>query len=147
MGKLAEDFKTFLLRGNLIELAVAVVIALAFTDVIKALVEDLITPLIAAIGGNPDFSALTFTVNDSIFRYGDFLNSLIAFLTIALVVFFFVIKPTNLLVARMRREPPPDPTLRKCPECLANIPSAARRCQFCGSAVEPLMLVDGPLVG
>jgi large conductance mechanosensitive channel len=139
MRNLADEFKTFLLRGNLIELAVAIVIGVAFTDVVRAVVEDLITPLIAAIGGEPDFSALSFTINGSVFKYGDFINKLVAFFTVALVIFFLVIKPANLLVARMRREPPPDPTLRKCLECLESIPSAARRCRYCTSEVEPLM--------
>jgi large conductance mechanosensitive channel len=139
MRSLADEFKTFLIRGNLIELAVAIVIGVAFTDVVKAVVEDLITPLIAAIFGKPDFGGLTFTVNDSMFKYGDFLNKLLAFFTVALVIFFLVIKPTNLLMARMRKEAPPDPTLRKCPACLESIASAATRCKFCTSEVEPTL--------
>ena len=130
---LASEFKQFLLRGNLVELAVAIVIGVAFADLVTAFVEDLITPLLAAIGGNPDFSNLTFTVNGSRFLYGDFINKAIAFLLIALVVFLFVIKPFNALVARMRREPPADPSERHCPECLNLVPIAARRCGFCTS--------------
>src|SRR5512142_9423 len=106
--KLLDEFKQFLLRGNLIELAVAVVIGAAFGDVIKALVKDLITPLIAAIGGKPDFSNLTFTVNGSRFFYGDFVNAIVSFIIIAAVIFFLVIKPVNMLVQRAHREPPPD---------------------------------------
>ena len=101
-----KEFREFILRGNLVDLAVAVVIDTAFTAVVTAMVEDLITPLIAAIGGEPDFSALTFTINESTFRYGDFINALIAFLIIAAVVFFFVIKPVNTLLSRLRTEPP-----------------------------------------
>jgi large conductance mechanosensitive channel len=126
-----DEFKKFLLRGNLVELAVAIVIGVAFTDLVTAFVEDMITPLIAAIGGEPDFSGLDFTINGSTFRYGDFVNKLISFVTIALVVFIFVIKPVNALISRMNREPPPDPTTKKCPECLSVIPVDARRCAHC----------------
>jgi large conductance mechanosensitive channel len=136
MRSLAGEFKTFLFRGNLVELAVAVVIGLAFTAVVTAMVEDLVTPLIAAVFGKPDFGGLTFTVNDSVFKYGDFLNKLINFVTVAAVIFFFVIKPLNMLMARTRKEPPADPTLRKCPRCLETIPSAATRCKFCTADVE-----------
>ncbi|HLF79145.1 MAG TPA: large conductance mechanosensitive channel protein MscL [Dehalococcoidia bacterium] len=137
MVSLLDEFKKFLLRGNLVELAVAIVLGVAFTDLVKAFVEDLITPLIAAIGGQPDFSALDFTINGSTFRYGDFLNNLISFITIAFVVFFFVIKPVNVLIARMNKEPPPDPTTKKCPECLSVIPVDARRCAHCTSELAP----------
>ena len=126
-----KDFKEFLLRGNLVELAVAVVIGVAFTAIVTALVEDLITPLLAAIGGKQDFSALTFTINDSVFRYGDFINALLSFLMIAAVVYFLVVKPVNALMARRKTEPPVDESVRECPECLSSIPSAARRCAFC----------------
>jgi large conductance mechanosensitive channel len=126
-----KEFKEFLLRGNLVELAVAVVIGVAFAALIDAFVQDLITPLLAAIGGEPDFSALTFTINDSVFRYGHFLNQLLAFLLIALVIFFFVVKPVNALMARRKTEEPVDETTRECPECLSSIPVAARRCAFC----------------
>src|SRR6266581_3082546 len=122
-----KDFKQFVLRGNMLDLAVAVVIAVAFTAVITALVTDLITPLIAAIAGSHDFSALTFTVNNSVFRYGAFLNALIAFIVIVAAVFFLVVIPINAMVQRARREPTPDPTTKKCPECLSEIPIDARR--------------------
>jgi len=135
--KMLNDFKQFLLRGNVVDLAVAVVIGAAFGAVITALVQDLLTPLIAAIGGQQDFSALDFTINDSTFRYGDFINKVITFVTIAAAVFFFVVVPINALIARSRREPPADPTTRKCPECLSEIPIDARRCAFCTSAVSP----------
>lgn len=133
--KLAQEFKAFLLRGNVVDLAVAVVIGVAFGTVVTSFVEDLITPLIAAIIGEPDFSGLTFTINSSRFFYGNFINSLISFASIAAVVYFFVITPMNALIARSRREPPADPTTRKCPECLSEIPIAARRCAFCTSEV------------
>ena len=126
-----NDFKRFLLRGNVIDLAIAVVIGAAFGAVITAFVEDLLTPLIAAIGGNQDFSRLTFTVNNSTFRYGAFINAVIAFVIIAAAVFFLVIVPLNKLIARSRKEPSPDPTTRKCPECLTEIPIAATRCSAC----------------
>jgi len=129
-----KGFKTFLLRGNVIDLAVAVVIGGAFGAVVTALVKDLITPLIAAIGGKPDFSALVFTVNGSKFPIGDFLNAVVAFLMIGAAVYFMVVAPMNALTARMHRgEAPPDPTTKKCPECLSEIPIAAKRCAFCTS--------------
>jgi large conductance mechanosensitive channel len=129
------DFKTFLLRGTMVDLAVAFVIGAAFGAVIAALVKDLITPLIAALFGKQDFSGLTFTVNQSVFRYGDFINAVVAFVLVAAAVFFFVVVPVNKLMARSRREPPPDPTTWKCPECLSLIPVGARRCAFCTSPV------------
>ena len=132
-----KDFKAFLLRGNLVDMAVGVVIGVALAAVLTALVSDLITPLIAAVGGKPDFSALSFTINKSHFLYGAFVNSLIAFVMIAAVVFFLVIKPANALVARSRSEPPADPSTRQCPECLSEIPVAARRCAFCTIEVSP----------
>jgi large conductance mechanosensitive channel len=132
MGK---DFKAFLLRGNMLDLAVAVVIGAAFGAVIAALVKDLLTPLIAAIVGKPDFAGLTFTINNSVFRYGDFFNAVISFILVAAAVFYFVVVPVNRLLARSRREPPPDPTTQKCPQCLSEIPVGARRCAFCTSEV------------
>jgi large conductance mechanosensitive channel len=131
-----KGFKQFLLRGNVLDLAVAVVIGGAFGAVVTALVKDLITPLIAAIVGKPDFSAIVFEVNGSKFMIGDFINALLAFVLVAAAVYFFVVLPVNALVARMRRgEAPPDPTSKKCPECLSEIPVAARRCAFCTSVL------------
>ena len=135
--KIIGDFKQFLLRGNVVDLAVAVVIGAAFGAVVTAMVEDLVTPFVAAIGGQQDFSALDFTINDSTFRYGDFINKVITFVVIAAVVFFFVVTPVNAIISRARREPPADPTTRKCPECLSEIPLEARRCAFCASQVSP----------
>jgi len=132
---LLQEFKAFLLRGNVVDLAVAVVIGVAFGALVTSLVEDLFTPLIAAIIGEPDFSGLTFTINGSQFFYGNFINALISFISIATVIFFFVVKPMNVLIARSRREPPADPTTKKCPECQSEIPIAARRCAFCTSEV------------
>jgi large conductance mechanosensitive channel len=126
-----RDFKAFVLRGNVLDLAVAVVLGVAFTAVVTALVTDLITPLIAAIFGSHDFSALTFTANGSVFRYGAFMNALIAFVVLAAVLFYLVVVPANALVQRARREPTPDPTTKKCPECVSEIPIDARRCAFC----------------
>jgi len=132
---MVNDFKAFLLRGNVVDLAVGVVIGLAFGAVIAAFVADLLTPLIAAIFGSHDFSALTFTINGSVFRYGDFLNAVIAFLTVAAAVFFFVVRPVNALMARRKTEPPVDETTRSCPECLSDVPVDARRCAFCTSVI------------
>ena len=126
-----KDFREFLLRGNLVDMAVGIVVGLAFAAVVSALVADLITPLIAAIGGNPNFSSLSFTVNKSHFLYGAFINALLTFLVIAAIVFFLVVKPVNMLMARRRVEPPVDESVRQCPECLSEIPVAARRCAFC----------------
>ena len=131
-----SDFKQFLLRGNMIDLAVAVVIGVAFGAVVTALVADLLTPLIAAIFGSHDFSSLTFTIHHSIFRYGAFINAVIAFVTIAAVIFFVVIRPVNALMQRARKEPTPDPTTKKCPECLSEVPVDARRCAFCTSELS-----------
>ena len=130
-----NDFKQFLLRGNVVDLAVAVVIGAAFGAVVVAPVEDLITPPIAVIFGEPDFSALDFTINDSTFRYGDFINKVISFVTIAAAVFFLVVVPVNALMQRARREPPADPTTKKCPQCLSEIPLEAGRCAFCAQPV------------
>ena len=131
-----NDFKAFILRGNVLDLAVAVVMGVAFTAVITALVEDLLTPLIAAIFGSHDFSALTFTIHKSTFKYGAFINAVLAFLLIATALFFFVVMPANALVQRARREPTPDPTTKKCPECLSEVPVDARRCAFCTSELS-----------
>jgi large conductance mechanosensitive channel len=130
---LMTEFRTFVLRGNVVDLAVGIVIGVAFGAVVQALVRDLLTPLIAAIFGQPDFGTLSFRVNRSVFRYGDFLNVAIAFVTIALAVFFFVIKPINVLTARFSHEETPEPTERKCPFCLMDVPIKARRCAFCTS--------------
>lgn len=131
-----KGFKQFLLRGNVVDLAVAVVIGGAFGAVVTALVKDLITPLIAAIGGKPDFSALQFVINGSKFPIGDFINALIAFLMVAAAIYFFIVAPMNALMARMNRgEAAPDPTTKKCPECLTEIPIAAKRCSACTSPV------------
>ena len=129
------DFKAFLLRGNVVDLAVGVVIGLAFGAVVNSLVADLITPVIAAIFGSHDFSSLTFSINGSVFRYGSFLNAVLSFTLVATAVFFFVVMPVNHLVQRARKEPTPDPTTRKCPECVSEIPIDARRCAFCTSEV------------
>lgn len=126
-----KDFKAFLLRGNLVDLAVAVVLGVAFGAVVTALVGDLVTPLIAAIGGKQDFSSLSFTINHSRFAYGDFINAVLAFVVIAAVVFFLVIKPVNALMARRKTEPPADASVRQCPHCLSDIPVAANVCAFC----------------
>jgi len=132
-----RGFKAFLLRGNVVDLAVGVVIGVAFGAVVTAFVKDLVTPLVAALFGKPDFSSLTFTINHSRFLYGDFINAVVAFLLTAAAIYFFVVTPVNALVARMNRgEAPPDPTTKKCPECLSEIPIEARRCSHC---TQPVM--------
>ena len=129
-----KGLKQFLLRGNVLDLAVAVVIGGAFGAVVTALVKDLITPLIAAIGGQPDFSAVQFEVNHSKFLVGDFINALVSFLLVGTAVYLFVVSPVNALQARINRgQPPPDPTTKQCPECLSDVPIAARRCAHCTS--------------
>ena len=131
------DFKKFILRGNVVDLAVAVVVGLAFAAVVTAFVNDLITPLIAAIFGKPNFSNLYFTLNHSKFRYGSFINALLSFLVIATVVFFAVVVPLTALMRRLNVLPKdePEPETHACPECLSDIPVAARRCAFCTSEV------------
>ncbi len=127
-----SGFKQFILRGNVVDLAVGVVIGVAFGSVVTALTKDLLTPLIAALVGKPDFSAISFTIGSTVFPVGDFINAVVSFLLIAATVYFFVVTPINALVARMRKAPvPADPTTKKCPECLNEIPIDARRCGFC----------------
>lgn len=133
---MVQEFKQFLLRGNVIDLAVAVVIGAAFTAVVNSVVADLITPLLAAIGGQPDFGEMGFTINNSLFKVGAFINALISFLIIALVLFFLVIKPVNYMIQRSRQEPPLDPTTKACPYCLNDVPLAATRCGFCTSELS-----------
>jgi large conductance mechanosensitive channel len=129
-----SGFKQFILRGNVVDLAVGVVIGAAFGGVVTAFTTDLLTPLVAALVGKPDFSAVNFTVGTAVFKLGDFLNALVAFLLVAAAVYFFVVTPINALIARTRKAPAPaDPTTKKCPECLSEIPLDARRCAFCTS--------------
>jgi large conductance mechanosensitive channel len=128
-------FRQFLLRGNVVDLAVGVVIGAAFGGVVTAFTKDLLTPLIAAIAGKPDFSAIQFTVNNSKFLLGDFSNGLLSFVIIAAAVYYFVVLPVNALVSRARQEPPADPTTKKCPECMSEIDIAAKRCAFCASSL------------
>ncbi len=130
-----KEFKTFVLRGNVVDLAIAVVIGAAFGAVVTALVKDIITPILA-IPGKTDFSALTFTIRKSHFLYGDFINTVISFLTIAAAVFFLVVKPLNALMARRKTEPEVLSTTRDCPYCLSSIPIAASRCAFCTADVS-----------
>jgi len=131
-----NGFKQFILRGNVIDMAVGVVIGAAFATVVSAFTKDLLTPLIAALVGKPDFSAISFTVNGSVFAVGDFINAAVSFLLVAAAVYFFVVTPINALVSRMRKAPTPaDPTTKKCAECLSEIPLDARRCAHCAQPV------------
>jgi large conductance mechanosensitive channel len=133
---LLKEFKQFILRGNVVDLAVAVVIGTAFGAVVAAFIADIVTPLIAAIFGKPNFASLSFTINNSTFLYGDFINAVITFVSIAAAIFFFVVKPLNVLEARRAAgEPVESPTTKACPECLSDIPIAAKRCAFCTSEV------------
>jgi large conductance mechanosensitive channel len=129
-----SGFKKFLLRGNLVDLAVAVVIGAAFGTLVTALTKDFITPLLAAIGGKPDFSTLHFTVNKSTFFYGDFINALIAFVILAAVIYFFVVVPVGKLLERYKPTPEEPTPVKDCPQCLSSIPAAAKKCAFCTSA-------------
>jgi large conductance mechanosensitive channel len=135
---LVGEFKDFILRGNVLDLAIAVVIGAAFGAVVTALVKDLLTPVVAAVFGEPDFSAINFKINNSKFLVGDFINQVIAFISVAAAVFFVVIKPVNYLIARRARAPEPESADRPCPECLSQIPKAASRCAFCTAPVAPI---------
>ena len=137
MTGVLNEFKAFILRGNVVDLAIAVVIGAAFGAVVNAVVSDILTPVIAAIFGKPNFAALTFTIHNSQFLYGDLVNKLITFLSVAAAVFFFVVKPVNWMIARSRREPAPEPDTRKCDQCLSVVPLMARRCAFCTSELAP----------
>lgn len=133
MSSLLTDFKKFLFRGNVVDLAVAVVIGAAFGNVVKALVGDILTPIIALIFGKPSFGALSFTINSSQFLYGDLINNLITFASIAAAIFFFVVKPMDIMVSRRAQE---DPTVKECPECTSDIPIKAKRCPLCTAQLE-----------
>ena len=137
VGGFAGEFKAFILRGSVVDLAVGIVIGAAFTAVVTALVKDLITPIIAAIGGKPDFSSISFTINNSTFLIGDFINAVVSFLIVAFVVFAFVVKPVNHLMALRKTETPVLPITRDCPFCLSAVPLAATRCAFCTSELTP----------
>ena len=128
-----SGFKKFLLRGNLVDLAVAVIIGAAFGGLVTALTNDFITPILAAIGGKPDFSTLHFTINESRFYYGDFLNVLIAFVILAAVLYYLVIVPFSALLERYKPAPDEPAPVKDCTECLSSIPAAARKCAFCAS--------------
>jgi large conductance mechanosensitive channel len=128
-----SGFKQFILRGNVVDMAVGVVIGAAFATVVSALTKDLLTPLIAAIAGKPDFSYIGFTIGQTSFPVGDFINAVVSFLLVSAAVYFFVVTPVNALVARMHKsDAPVSPTSKKCPECLSEIPIEARRCAHCG---------------
>jgi len=137
MQGVLKDFRGFLMRGNLVDLAVGIVIGVAFGALVNALVTDFITPIIAAIFGKHDFSSLSFTIHKSRFLYGDFINALLTFISVAAAVFFFVVKPVNHMMEKWKTAPPADAETRACPECLSDIPKAARRCAFCTAEVSP----------
>jgi len=130
-----KDFKAFILRGNVIDLAVGVAIGAAFTTVVKSFTDNLLTPILAIPGSKPDFSSLDFHIRHATFRYGAFINEIISFVLIAAAVFFFVVRPVNTLMARRKTEPAVMSTTRDCPYCLSSIPIAASRCAFCTADV------------
>ena len=145
MRGLLTEFKNFISRGNVVDLAIAVVLGTAFGVVIKALVADLLTPIIALIFGQPNFGALTFTINSSHFFYGDFINAVITFVSVAAAIFFFVVKPLNAMAARRAAgQPDPESDTRACTECLSEIPKAARRCAFCTAEQTPVADLPAP---
>lgn len=131
-----KGFKEFILKGNVIDMAVGVVVGVAFGNVVTALVKDLVTPLIGIFGKSPDFSAIHFTINGSKFMIGDFINILISFLTIAAVIYFAIVLPMNRVVKKMQSGKSEDPTEKVCPECLSSIPLKAKRCKYCTAVVE-----------
>ena len=138
-----RGFRQFILRGNVVDMAVGVVIGAAFAGVVTAFTKDILTPFIAAILGKPDFSAISFTINNSVFALGDFINAALSFLLVAAAIYFFVVTPINALVSRMRKAPAPaDPTTRKCPECMSEIPIDVRRCSYCTQPVTLGMAAD-----
>jgi large conductance mechanosensitive channel len=130
-----KGFKDFIMKGNVVDMAVGVVIGVAFGGVVTALVKDLVTPIIGVFGGTPDFSGIFFTVNNSKFMVGDFINSLISFLIIAAVIYFVVVLPMNKIMEKMKSGKSVDPTEKACPECLSLIPIKAKRCKFCTAVV------------
>ncbi len=135
---LLKEFRQFLMRGNVVDLAVAVAVGAAFNNIVQSLVADVITPLLGAVVGKPDFSKLTFVINSSVFTYGKFLNALVSFLLISAAIFFFIVTPFNRFMRLVQmHETTPDPTTRKCPECISEIPMAATRCKFCTAVVPP----------
>ena len=131
-----KEFKQFLLRGNVVDLAVGVIIGAAFSTVVTAIVSDLLTPLISSIAKIPDFSSFYFTINESKFMIGHLINAIISFLLVATTIFFFIVKPMNMLIARSRKGPPADPTTKKCKECLSEIPLQAKRCSHCTQIIS-----------
>lgn len=141
MGPL-EDFKKFILRGNVVDLAVGVVMGAAFGGVVTALVKDIITPIVS-IPGKINFPDLSLTIGGGVIRYGDFLNSLVSFLLISVSVFFFIVRPVNWLMERRKTEPPVEPETRECPFCISSIPIRASRCAFCTAEVEAGAVVPG----
>jgi len=137
-----DEFKAFILRGNVLDLAIAVVVGAAFTGIVSAFVKDLLTPLLAALGGKPDFSALYFTINNSKFMIGDFINSVVNFLIIATLIFFVLVKPLNWLFSLRKQDIlPPNPNTRECPYCISEIPIKATRCAYCTAEVPELVAV------
>ena len=137
LKEMLEGFRKFILRGNVVDLAIAVVIGGAFGAVVNALVKDIVTPIVAMIFGKPEFGALAFTINNSRFAYGDLINSIITFLSVAAAIYFIVVKPMEIVQAH-KAKPAEGPTTRPCPECYSDIPMKATRCAFCTTVVTPV---------
>jgi large conductance mechanosensitive channel len=137
LKEMVEGFRKFIMRGNVIDLAIAVVIGGAFGAVVQALVKDIVTPIVAMIFGKPDFGSLSFEINNAHFLYGDLINNIITFLSIAAAIYFIVVKPMEMIQSR-RAMPAEGPTTRQCPECLSDIPMKASRCAFCTTVVVPV---------
>jgi large conductance mechanosensitive channel len=135
MKNMLKGFQEFIMRGNVVDLAVAVVIGTAFTSVVNAIVSGIITPIIGAIGGNPDFSNLAYSVNGSEIKFGEVLNALLSFLIVAAVIYFLIVMPMNQVMARMKKGEKVDPTTKACPECLSAVPLEAKRCMYCTSVL------------
>ncbi len=131
-----KGFKDFILKGNVVDMAVGVVVGVAFGNLVKALVEDFVTPLIGAFGGTPDFSSIIFTINNSKFMVGNLMNSILSFLSVSAVIYFFVVMPMNKLTKKMKSGKTEDPTEKACPQCLSVIPAKAKKCKFCASSVK-----------
>lgn len=140
-----KEFRQFVLRGNVVDLAIAVVIGASFNNVVQAMVKNILTPMIAAIGGQPDFSKLNFKLLGSVISYGEFLNALISFIMIALVLFFLVVKPLNRMMLKFKKDEPAEITTRQCPECISEIPLKALRCKFCTAKVEPIKITQADI--
>lgn len=132
-ARVLKEFRGFVLRGNVLDLAVAVVIGAAFNAMVSSVVKDMVTPIIGAIFGQPDFSSLTFSINGSTFAYGNFINTLISFIIVVIAVFFFIVKPISVLTQRLGLSTEDPRPMAPCPRCYTDVPTVATRCGHCTS--------------